>query len=88
MALYRKKPVVVEAFKYMPGMEDGFQQRYDSQMCAECRNIYSGCKYNRPYINTSEGRICISQGDYIVVHSNGDQYVIKSDIFEKDYEPI
>lgn len=40
------------------------------------------------YINTLEGVMHASKGDYIVTGVSGEQYPVKPDIFEKTYEPI
>lgn len=88
MAKYRKKPIVIEAFKYQLGMEDGFQRDYDPYMCACCQDSCHGCKNYKPYINTLEGKLYISPGDYIVIGINGERYPVKPDIFEQTYEPV
>lgn len=39
-------------------------------------------------IETLEGVMHASPGDYIITGVNGEQYPCKPDIFEKTYEPI
>lgn len=39
-------------------------------------------------IETLEGAMHASPGDYIITGVNGEQYPCKPDIFEKTYEPI
>ena len=39
-------------------------------------------------IETLEGTMHASVGDYIITGVNGEQYPCKPDIFEKTYEPI
>ena len=39
-------------------------------------------------IETIEGTIHASVGDYIIMGINGEQYPCKPDIFEKAYEPV
>ena len=90
MAKWRKKPVVVEADVYQPGMEDGFEY-YD------LGGQYLGCFDNtganprarkaRPYINMPEGRHFISPGDYIITGIKGERYLYSPDIFSAIYEP-
>lgn len=40
------------------------------------------------YIDTLEGRMHASPGDWIITGVNGEQYPCKPDIFEKTYEPV
>jgi hypothetical protein len=40
------------------------------------------------YIETLEGRMHASPGDWIVVGVHGERYPVKPDIFEKTYEPV
>ncbi|ABN53659.1 sugar ABC transporter substrate-binding protein [Acetivibrio thermocellus] len=39
-------------------------------------------------INTMEGPLKASPGDWIITGVNGEQYPCKPDIFKKTYEPI
>lgn len=89
MAKYRKKPIIVEAEIYKPGMEDGFDCGYETCVadddyignCAECG-------HGKPYIQTLEGRHFISVGDYIITGIKGERYLCKPNIFEATYEPV
>lgn len=87
---YRKKPVVVEAEIYHKGLEDG---------CFPCGHCPTekweagdddcpSCFHGRPFINTLEGKMFISLGDYIITGVNGERYPCKPDIFLKTYEPV
>ena len=40
------------------------------------------------YIETLEGVMHASQGDWIITGVNGEKYPCKPDIFEKTYEPV
>lgn len=40
------------------------------------------------YIETLEGRMHASPGDWIITGVNGEKYPCKPDIFEKTYEPV
>jgi hypothetical protein len=83
MAKYRKKPVVIEAEIYKKGMEDGignkevFNSPYISPFYEQ-----------RPYINTLEGIMYITEGDYIITGVKGERYPCKPDIFEQTYEKV
>lgn len=78
MAKYRKKPVVVEAQLYTHGMEDGYVQ--DSTDMDDVKQI--------PVINTLEGQMIVSPGDYIITGIKGERYPCKPDIFEATYELV
>ena len=90
MAKYRKKPITVEAEIYQKGMEDGFQP-CSSATCQvfhsfdkKCRD----CDLSKPYIETLEGNMYISEGDYIIIGVKGERYPCKPDIFEMTYELV
>ena len=84
---YRKKPVIIEAEVYRPGMEDGFEKDRSSGMCSLCQDSCRGCGHYKPYINTLEGKHYISAGDYIITGVKGERYPCKPDIFALTYEP-
>ena len=88
---YRKKPVVIEAFRfYVDGMPDWFMDKVSDD---EIR-IYN-CDYNRYDIDeayckikTLEGVMQGNGGDYIIKGVNGEIYPCNPDIFEKTYEKV
>jgi len=41
-----------------------------------------------PYIETLEGKMRISEGDFIITGIKGERYPCKSDIFEMTYEQV
>lgn len=84
MAKYRKKPVIVDAELYRPGLEDGFKESVESIG----NGIRGVRKVRRPYIKTLEGDIFISPGDYIVIGIKGERYPCKPDVFEATYEKV
>ena len=88
MAKFVKKPMVVDAEQYQPGMEDGFG-------CKKLNKCYSNnfekcpkCELLRPYIKTPKGRHYIHPGDQIVTHEDGRKEVVKPDVFEEMYELV
>jgi hypothetical protein len=103
MAKYRKKPIIIDAEIYRPGMEDGFDcgcfekqedkpetfERKD-KCWDECTmySIKKWCIYMTPYINTLEGKMYIKMGDYIIKGVKGETYPCKPDIFEMTYEIV
>lgn len=100
---YRKKPVEVEAFhlkdlnygtviealKFMGETVNihkkyerlGFETPFDRYMNIVCTN-------KGIYINTLEGQMLASVGDYIIKGVNGELYPCKPDIFEKTYDRV
>ncbi len=62
MAKYRKKPEIIEAEVYRPGLEDGFYY---------VNNF--GSEEMIPYIKTLECTIRISPGDYIITGDKGER---------------
>lgn len=86
MSKWRKKPVIVEAEVYKPGMEDGFV--YQLPKCRIEQDGCFDCIRRRPYINTLEGKHYISPGDYIITGVKGERYPCKPDVFHMTYEKI
>lgn len=81
MPKYRKKPVVVDAIKFEKGVTP--------------RDIVIALGFNpiefvppRFYIQTLEGRMEVSLGDYVIKGVKGEFYPCKPDIFEATYEVI
>jgi len=84
MNKYRKLPVVIEAMKY----SDTFD------CCLEVKE-WTGSVVTPIFINpgtcqieTLEGVMNVSEGDYIIKGVNGEFYPCKPDIFEKTYEKV
>lgn len=86
---YRKKPVEVEAVRWgIPGAP--------SRPCPIEGWIADGggqAKYGHEdgegiYVETLEGVMKASPGDYIIKGVNGEFYPCKPDIFAKTYEPV
>lgn len=94
MSKYRKKPVVIEAFKMgIDPRPDWFQ---DEVTKGSIITYYITDPPNNPFeftktyckIKTLEGDMIGDYGDYIIQGVNGEIYPCKSDIFEKTYEPV
>ena len=76
---YRKKPVVIEAME----LKEGLQSLVE--VCKWC----GGTMSNRQIvIETLEGDITASVGDYVIKGVNGEFYPCKPDIFRKTYEAV
>lgn len=90
MAKYRKKPVVIEAFKWT-----GDEKQLEDPIW-----IVEGIKKGTVWFNnvgtenvnleikTLEGNHIANRGDYIIQGIQGELYPCKPDIFEKTYERI
>lgn len=92
MAKYRKKPVVIEAFKWTGDIE----QIEDPQWIIEAirnKTVWFGVndeKDNEPiiFIDTLEGVHIGNKGDYIIKGVKGELYPCKADIFEMTYVEV
>lgn len=84
---FRKRPVVVDAFQWQPELgEVGgviFNENHPDEH-RYSRNFKSG----NYIINTLEGSMNVSPGDWIITGVNGEVYPCKPDIFGKTYEAV
>ena len=93
---YKKKPVIIEAMKYT---EDNYDEAITFVGKENCKVIVN--RVNRLsmdpnkkeaivtfFINTLEGNMLVSNGDYIIKGVNGEFYPCKPDIFDKTYEEV
>ena len=83
MAKFRKKPVVIEAVQY--DEDKHHLGLIDFGLC--WNGVHNGIMVETPYIITLEGRMHVSDGDWIIKGVDGEFYPCKPDIFEKTYEP-
>lgn len=88
---YRKKPVVIEAFKYDGDLKDKDGNYYVPQWAVNVfeKNVLFYAPYedgDELYVMTLEGPYHISVGDYIIRGVAGEIYPCKPDIFELTYE--
>lgn len=77
-SLFRKKPVTVQAVQYPcahPALRRCSCDR--DSACSSC-----GCEF----IETLEGRMNVSPGDWIITGAQGEHYPCKPDIFAAAYE--
>lgn len=89
MSKYRKKPVVIEAFKWTGDHE----QIEDPEWIIDkikSGEIWIGRDQNKTemYIETLEGVMRGQPGDYIIKGVKGEIYPCKPDIFEATYEKV
>ncbi|MDG4980299.1 hypothetical protein OGZ39_01305 [Lactococcus lactis] len=84
---YRKKPVVIEAWKFNKEKWNSeiSQAKLSDSYPMVLLSIIGGFK---PVIETLEGDMVVSDGDYIIQGVNGEYYPCKPDIFHKTYEVV
>jgi hypothetical protein len=79
---YRKKPVVVEAMRYVPG-----ESCKDLARWLGVEHHEDACHPKASWdIQTLEGWITARPGDWIIKGVQGEFYPCKPDIFEQNYE--
>jgi hypothetical protein len=74
MAKYRKKPVVIEAAQWF---KDGDHPAV---------LVSNGNNGPYPFIDTLEGPMVVTAGDWIITGVKGEHYPCKPDIFDLTYE--
>ena len=96
MAKFRKKPIVIEAFRWTGGPD---QEEDPSWIVAAIltHNVWFA-KVGTPagrwtresvmHIKTFEGVMTAEPGDWIIRGVKGELYPCKPDIFEATYEPV
>jgi hypothetical protein len=85
MSKWRKKPVVVEAFKWTGGPD---QTEDPEWICEAIKNRTVRFESDSLLIDTLEGTHRANYGDYIIQGIQGELYPCKPDIFEATYEPL
>lgn len=82
---YRKKPVVIEAFKFDGDFMDFTGNYYVPEWIL---NADYSFEEGDLYIKTLEGWMHVSVGDYIIQGVQGEVYPCKPDIFADTYEEV
>ena len=78
MPKFRKKPIVIEARQWFPGVYiDGVDNTHLPESFRDCA-----------WIETLEGGHVVSPGDWIIIGIKGEKYPCKPDIFEETYELV
>ena len=92
---YRKKPVVIEAVQWdgtSGGASTVIEWVEGNEGCARYRCPPGGCTGTEEghcvAIETLEGTVSASAGDFIIRGVQGEFYPCKSDIFEATYERV
>lgn len=78
MAQFRKKPIVIEAEQWFPYLGEVFGVIY----------LPKGEVGRLPMVDTLEGWLKVSAGDWIITGVKGEKYPCKPDIFEATYEKV
>lgn len=87
MKQYRKKPVVIEAIQFIDDVDRILEiQKFAGQ--ETIRVDYKDKNNPTLKIDTLEGVMTASVGDYIIKGVQGEFYPCKPDIFEKTYEEV
>ena len=83
---YRKKSVVVEAFRlwFHPYPEWFFDELRARSLCM----VLNGTRTKHVKIKTLEGEMIAYKGDYIIRGVKGEIYPCKAEIFEMTYERV
>ncbi len=78
MPKYRKKPLIIEAeiFHSKGNIPNGVYAEFE------------GCKKTDYFIETLEGRMKVSDRDYVITGIEGEKYPCKPRIFEATYELV
>lgn len=89
---YRKKPVIIEAVQWTGlNLEEikafvGASLQYD--IIDTAYEVGKGTPFVNMIIQTLEGDLECTKGDFIIKGVNGEFYPCKPDIFEKTYERV
>lgn len=79
MGKFIKRPVVVEAEQWWP--------RSHANRKGTVTGVIEGDNGESAFINTLEGLLHVSPGDWIITGVKGERYPCKPDIFEATYRP-
>ena len=91
---YRKKPVVIEAIQWNGNNLKEVMEFICSEFSYEENTDYVTNKFNyrkvtkKLSINTLEGKMEVSEGDYIIKGIKGEFYPCKPDIFINTYDEV
>jgi hypothetical protein len=87
-----KKPSIIEAEQYRPGMEDGFEIRYQDvhkpYHTKECQTSEKEVPVNVPYIKIKENKKYLRVDDWILKCWNGRQSFVHNEEFIRNYEKV
>lgn len=90
MPKFRKKPVVIEAIRYVGGADNRLAVlNFTGTDASNAKTIYwrSIPQGGEIVIRTLEGDLIASEGDWIIRGVKGEVYPCKPDIFAATYDP-
>ena len=82
MAKFRKKPVVIDAVQFSAG--DQATHEHVNFGWPRGESPMDG----KHWVQTLEGPLIVSEGDWIITGVKGEHYPCKPDIFYMTYEPV
>jgi hypothetical protein len=83
---YRKKPVVIEAYCYQASLGNNRLMNWLAQQGANVKDwLFHDGEITIP---TLEGKMKVTDGDWIIRGVKGEFYPCKPDIFEATYEAV
>lgn len=91
MAKYRKKPIIVDAFRWTGGIDQTEDPEWiiDALKAKPCKaRIIQPKDEIMLEIFTLEGRMCANIGDYVIKGVKDEIYPCKPDIFKATYEKV
>lgn len=88
MSKFRKKPVVIEAFKWTGGPDQEDDPVWIVKAIKKGDVFIEGSPTPILFIKTLEGVMSAGVGDFIIQGVKGEIYPCKPDIFEATYEAV
>lgn len=88
MALFRKKPVVISAHHWHGGEREADLPQWIVRATKAGGGVRIDQNSGTLHIDTLEGTMTASPGDWIIQGVNDELYPCKPDIFQKTYEPV
>lgn len=85
MPKFRKKPVVIDAVQWSGHWADKWDEIHKMGNIKTKPGVMDS---NTFYIETLEGDMKVSDGDWVIKGVNGEFYPCKNDIFLKTYEAV
>ena len=89
---YRKKPIVIDAIRWygdnLHEVKEFVGKALEYEILDSAWIVGKGIPHTFIRINTLEGKMEVSVGDYIIKGVCGEFYPCKADIFEKTYEKV
>lgn len=86
----RKKPVEIEAFQFDGDFMNQNGEYYVPNWAVYALNTEGWMEFSEGelYIDTLEGKMHVSVGDYVIKGVTGEIYPCKPEIFEETYEVL